>query len=352
MNNDEVMDYIYYKKLIVDNFNNFYNNVKTMRPNLKKQEILNYWNSKISNQVNKAPKLEKKVFMPIYAQTQYSFQVDLTFMPMYKKQNNNYEILFTAININTRFVYYYPMKNKEMNTIIEIFDKLQDRTIINSITGDGDFDKITFKNYCEKHNINLYIVINDSHKLGIINRFHRTLKEKLNKYFMAMNTTKWIDVMDTIIFNYNNTRHSSIKMKPVEMNNFLEHEYILYKQNETNLLSNYIDNSFKIGDTVRIKIKTNIFDKKSITNKYSDEIYKVIKVYKNALLLEYNNNQYRVKKDDVLIVNNNVIQQPQNNIIKAKKEYKIERNLNKVGIEPNNVIETKRERKPKVIYDL
>ena len=49
------------------------------------------------------------------------------------------------------------------------------------------------------NNIKLFFVIGDSHKLGIINRFHRTLKEKLLKYFIVSSSTRWIDIINKII---------------------------------------------------------------------------------------------------------------------------------------------------------
>ena len=46
----------------------------------------------------------------------------------------------------------------------------------------------------------------------MIERFNRTIKEKLFKYFSANNTRKYVDVLDTLFDQYNNASHSSIKM--------------------------------------------------------------------------------------------------------------------------------------------
>ena len=50
----------------------------------------------------------------------------------------------------------------------------------------------------------------------MIERFNRTIKEKMFKYFSADNTRKYVDVLDLLVDKYNNTIHSSIKMFPVE----------------------------------------------------------------------------------------------------------------------------------------
>ena len=53
-------------------------------------------------------------------------------------------------------------------------------------------------------------------KSCVIKRFNRTIKEKMFKYFSANNTRKYVDVLDLLVDQYNNTIHSSIKMTPKE----------------------------------------------------------------------------------------------------------------------------------------
>ena len=50
----------------------------------------------------------------------------------------------------------------------------------------------------------------------MIERFNRTIKEKMFKYFSANNTRKYVDVLDLLVNQYNNTIHLSIKMSPNE----------------------------------------------------------------------------------------------------------------------------------------
>ena len=50
----------------------------------------------------------------------------------------------------------------------------------------------------------------------MIKRFIITIKEKMFKYFSANNTRKFVDVLDLLVDQYNNTIHSSIRMTPKE----------------------------------------------------------------------------------------------------------------------------------------
>ena len=69
------------------------------------------------NQIKDKNIPKKKLYIPI-VQVPNSYQIDLTFFDQYAKNNNGYHILLTIINMNSKYVYVYPMKNKETNTII------------------------------------------------------------------------------------------------------------------------------------------------------------------------------------------------------------------------------------------
>ncbi len=48
----------------------------------------------------------------------------------------------------------------------------------------------------------------------IIERFNRTIRDKINKYMIAYKTNRFIDVLPELVENYNNSIHSSIKITP------------------------------------------------------------------------------------------------------------------------------------------
>ena len=88
----------------------------------------------------------------------------------------------------------------------------------------------------------------------MIERFNRTIKEKLFKYFSENNTRKYVDVLDLLVDQYNNAIHSSIKMTPKEASR---------KKNENKVWRNLypefggktLTPKFSIGDNVIITKK-------------------------------------------------------------------------------------------------
>ena len=63
--------------------------------------------------------------------------------------------------------------------------------------------------------VELYSTENEE-KSCVIERFNRSIKEKMFKYFSANNTRTFVDLLDLLVDQYNNAIHSSIKMTPKE----------------------------------------------------------------------------------------------------------------------------------------
>ena len=83
----------------------------------------------------------------------------------------------------------------------------------------------------------------------------------------------YIDKLDDMVNKYNNTYHSTIKMKPVNVKSII---YIDFKRE-----NNKEGPKFTIGDIVRISKYKNIFSKGYIPD-WSEEVF-VIKKVKNTV---------------------------------------------------------------------
>ena len=85
---------------------------------------------------------------------------------------------------------------------------------------------ISFKKWLQDNNIKLYST-NNEEKSVIVERFIRTLKNKIYKYMTSVSKNVYIDELDDIAKKYNNTYHTSIKMKPVDVKDNI---YIVLKK--------------------------------------------------------------------------------------------------------------------------
>ena len=350
MTDEELLNYLFYVKHNYDSVNELYKKSKIQHPSIKKSFVDEWLKKQQAIQMNNV-KVGKKIYKPIYSDAPYAFQIDLTFFPRYKKQNNGYNVLYTAININTRFAYAYYSKTKDMNTILDMFKKQEEKTIINSVSCDygTEFKNKEFIDYCKKHEIELFFIKNDSHKLGIINRFHRTIKEKLTKHFSANNTVNWVDVIDDIVYNYNHSVNRGIGVEPYKVNSFIENDIIQEKKKETTNIESKLD-VIVVGDKCRIKKKDVLFEDK-MKSKYSHTIYTVTRVKTNSLYIVNNKGEeQKVKKSDVKIIKEVDNYKKDDAIKKVDKEHKVKQKQLRSKVDEKDIVESKRVKKPNQKY--
>ena len=98
----------------------------------------------------------------------------------------------------------------------------------------------------------MYSIHNEG-KSVVAERFIRTLKTKIYKYMTLISKIVYIDKLDNIVNEYNNTYHRAIKMKLVDVK---DNTYIDYNKEV-----NDKDPEFKVGDHVRISKYKCIFAK-------------------------------------------------------------------------------------------
>ena len=126
--------------------------------------------------------------------------------------------------------------------------------------------------YFEDNNVLIYYT-NSHLKAIIIERFNRSLRELMMKELVKNNNTIWYNILPKLIKTYNNRYHSTIKMKPIEVNK-LNEKYIkqnIYTYNKANKISKY-----KINDLVRISLKRrDVFDKPTGNIRWSEELFKI-----------------------------------------------------------------------------
>ena len=114
-------------------------------------------------------------------------------------------------------------------------------------------------------------------KSVVAERFIRTLKNKIYKYITSVSKNVYIDKLDDIVNEYNNTYHRTIKMKPIDVK---DNTYINIDEEV-----NDNDPKFKVGDHVRISKYKNIFAK-DYTPNWSEEVF-VIKEIRNTVPWTY-----------------------------------------------------------------
>ena len=121
---------------------------------------------------------------------------DLVEMQEFAKENEGYRYILNVIDVFSKYAWMRPLKSK---TGVEVADALND--IVKSSGRKPVKIWVDFGNEFNKHvqkNFKLYSTHN-LQKSSIIERFNRSIKEKMYKYFTANNTWRYVDILDDMI---------------------------------------------------------------------------------------------------------------------------------------------------------
>ena len=197
--------------------------------------------------------------------------VDLSDMQSLSSKNKGIKYLLCVIDLYRKYAFVIPLKDKKGISIVNASDKIikQSGRKPNKIWVDqgSEFYNRVFKKWLSDNDIIMYSTFNEG-KSVIAERFIRTLKNKLYKHITSIGRNVYYNVLDDVVNKYNNTKHSTIKMKPKDVKN--NKRVYIDEHNEK-------DSRFKVGDRVRISKFKNIFAK-GYTPNWSKEILIVNKI--------------------------------------------------------------------------
>ena len=137
-----------------------------------------------------------------------------------------------------------------------------------------EFYNVGVRDLLKSHNVN-YFSMKSNKKAAIVERFNRTLKTMMSKYFYSKGTYNWVDVLDKLTENYSNTKHSGILMKPADVNK--SNENLVWVTLYGSALGKLPLLKFRGGDTVRVSKYKSIFSKGYEAN-FTEEIFKISRV--------------------------------------------------------------------------
>ena len=129
-------------------------------------------------------------------------------MQLISKFDKRFKFLLCVIVIYSKYAWVIPSEDKKGIKITDAFQKILKEPIRkrNRIWVDKDSEFYTIDH------IEMYSTHNEG-KFVVSERFIRTLKNKIYKYMISVSKNVYIDKLDDIVNKYNNTYHSTIKIK-------------------------------------------------------------------------------------------------------------------------------------------
>jgi hypothetical protein len=252
-------------------FTGFFNALKKRKVKISRGKVIKFLQSEDAYTLHK-PKIKnfKRKRVMVNGLNDI-WQLDLVDVSKIATQNSGYNFILTAIDVFGKIAQAAKLKNKSQNTVTNAFKEMIKKIKPNKIQVDNgkEFYNSVFEKLLKENNIKMYSTDSDV-KASVIERFNRTLKEKMWRYFTEKGTNKWVDILDDLILSYNNTYHSSIKTEPNNVS----------KVNEDKIYENLYGFKKEEGDSSILKKLSKIKKtfEKGYTRNYTREIFVIDKI--------------------------------------------------------------------------
>ena len=131
------------------------------------------------------------------------WEIDLVDMQSVKTYNNGVSFLLVCIDVLSKYAWVKPLQNKTNISIVKAFESLFENTKRRPLTIQSDKGKEFVGNlvqeYLKTNDINFRVTRNPEVKAAVVERFNRTLKSKMYRYFTFANTRKYVDVLQNFV---------------------------------------------------------------------------------------------------------------------------------------------------------
>jgi len=359
---NEILTNLYYDPTFgFSSFEKFSTRVRELYPQFKVKDIKDFYKNLEITQMNQ--KAVKKKGYKING-GELTFQIDLMFID--KKP------YLVCVDVLTRKAYVYPLPNKnhtsilngyhsflnELSNEVVQFNGTEDyysREYPLKVIADDGFGYKKFQDTNKRYDIVLDTQtakddhISGGNRLGIVDRFVRTMKGILNKIIYSSSTKINIpQTVQMIVDNYNSSPHSSLhKLTP---NDYFATKALRYEMFNHNLEHNVAldkDVSINEGDTVRVYEQRKTFEKEAPM--FSKEIYTVVERVGNKFRVGNEDGVLRrlFKVHELQYVNPKTIYRAnpthvRKEVQKEKKKQSIEQKEKREDINPMNIMVEKR----------
>lgn len=212
------------------------------------------------------------------------WEADLVDLRSIKNYNDNYAYLLVVIDVFSKYAWVELLRDKSASSVTKAFARIltkknsNGRVPVSLQTDRGkEFVGSAFQNFLKARNIQFRIARNPDIKAAIVERFNRTLKERMWRYFTYSQNKRYIDVLQNIVGSYNRARHSSIKMAPSAVN------FVTAALARANLMQRYREPQpqqppkYRVGDIVRISSSKAAFAK-GYESGWTSELFKIHRV--------------------------------------------------------------------------
>ena len=218
------------------------------------------------------------------------WQADLADVALIAQQNQGYRFILTVIDIFSRYAWARPLRTKSGKEVADAFrDIFREGRIPKRIQTDQgkEFENRDVRALFHEHNIELFSV-KSAYKAAIVERFNRTLKSRLWKYFTMNLKQKWTNVLQDAVHAYNHSKHRTLAMRPVDVS---PENISVIRERLSSGGTSSARSKFQVGDHVRISKVKSVFEKGYLPN-WTEELFTVSSINRKKSPIMYKLKDY------------------------------------------------------------
>ena len=279
LNIDSILSDIYYNENSPACFSGartVYNVAKKKIPGIKFSDVENFFERQDTYTLHKPVQQKFLRNKTVASGIDTDWQADLCDMFKLKKFNKNYSHILTVIDVFSKFAWAEPVINKKPETVAKAFQKIvteSGRKAWRLLCDKGkEFVGKPFQDLLKQLDIQFIQTESPDVKASVAERYNRTLKTRLWKYFTKNSTYHYLDVLPKIVNAINHSYHRSIKRRPVDVN--YKNSPIVWDTLYGDYYSKKSEFKFEVGDKVRIAKHKHIFKKGYLPN-FTEEIFTI-----------------------------------------------------------------------------
>ena len=207
------------------------------------------------------------------------WQADLVDMSRLKAANDGTTFLLTVIDVFSKRAWCIPLKSKSAASLVAAFRRLLNDvnrpTTLQTDKG-SEFLNRPLQRLLNEYGVHHFATHNEETKASVVERFNRSLKTRMWRYFTKKQTIRYVDALQDFVRSYNDSYHRSIGMAPSAVNGANQETVWqrLYGHDGGGTPK------YRVGDRVSISKAKRHFEKGYMAN-WTEELFTIVDAHRS-----------------------------------------------------------------------
>lgn len=218
------------------------------------------------------------------------WEADLIDVRNIRRFNAGFTYILVVIDVLSKMAWVEPLRDKSCATVTKAFEVILERAngripVCLQTDKGREFIGGALQQFLKSRDIRFRTASSPDVKCAVVERFNRTLKERMWRYFTHRNTKRYVEVLQKIVNAYNHTKHSGTRLLPAEvtmLNAAIARDNLLHRYAP----KRKIGVKYKVGDLVRISRAKDVFSK-GYKQGWTSEVFEVIHIRDQRLPITY-----------------------------------------------------------------